>query len=210
MGPVKPGSMARKAENTLQALGLNVPVSRRRVKATNQAVEAFERAQGRLPQGSEWDTIFTNKTLAVPLATTLGLGALADREEYANGGPVAEPVTVGPLHSRVPGRTDHLAITVPEGAFVVPADVVAYLGEGNSTAGLDRASEMFPSPRALRANGGKVPIAAAGGEYVVSPEMVMEIGGGDLQRGHDTLDKWVVKTRNEHINHLKRLPRPEK
>jgi hypothetical protein len=148
--------------------------------------------------------------LAVPLAVPAGLGALDDREEFANGGSVGEPVTVGPLHSRVPGRTDALAITVPEGAFVIPADVVAYLGEGNSTAGLDRVSDMFPSPRALRANGGTVPIAAAGGEYVLSPETVMEIGGGDLKRGHNALDSWVVKTRRDHINHLKRLPRPEK
>jgi len=212
-GSISPKKGANAIRSDLAADGITVPVTAPRVKETNRAVDAFYNATGRYPRPDEYAKVFNDQTLAIPFALGLGglgYGALDDREEFANGGSVGEPVTVGPLHSRVPGRTDALAITVPEGAFVIPADVVAYLGESNSTAGLDRVSDMFPSPRALRANGGTVPIAAAGGEYVLSPETVMQIGGGDLKRGHNALDAWVVKTRRDHINHLKRLPRPEK
>ena len=41
----------------------------------------------------------------------------------------------GLLNSSVPGRTDQLNRIVPAGAYVVPADVVSGLGEGNTQAG---------------------------------------------------------------------------
>lgn len=125
--------------------------------------------------------------------------------------PQQDPFVVGALHSSVPGRTDNLKISVPEGAYVIPADIVSALGQGNTTAGLKLLEELLPrKDLQLMAKGGKVPIAAAGGEYVVSPDAVAALGGGDIKKGHDFLDKFVVKTRNKTINHLKRLPRPEK
>lgn len=41
----------------------------------------------------------------------------------------------GLLHSTVAGRTDQLQVQAPAGAYVIPADVVSGLGEGNSLAG---------------------------------------------------------------------------
>lgn len=49
----------------------------------------------------------------------------------------------GFLHSNVPGRTDKLPISVSGGAYVLPADHVAALGQGNSLAGADRVNKMF-------------------------------------------------------------------
>jgi len=49
----------------------------------------------------------------------------------------------GFLHSPVPGRTDKLPITVKGGAYVLPADHVAALGQGNSLAGADKVNKMF-------------------------------------------------------------------
>src|SRR5882672_9975634 len=49
----------------------------------------------------------------------------------------------GFLHSAVPGRTDKLPISVSGGAYVLPADHVAALGQGNSLAGADRVNKMF-------------------------------------------------------------------
>lgn len=66
--------------------------------------------------------------------------------------------------------------------------------EGGQTSG-------FPTP---------VPIIAAGGEYVIPPEKVAEIGGGDVDHGHNVLDKWVVEQRNKLVKTLKNLPPPAK
>lgn len=129
----------------------------------------------------------------------------------------------GPLLSEVPGRTDHHAIDVPEGAFVIPADIVSGLGEGNTLAGTKILENMFPPP--LRAGkikrhseipapsrhmGGAVPIAAAGGEYIIAPETVAEIGGGNLEQGFKTLDEFVKLVRANTIATLSTLPEPQK
>jgi 8-oxo-dGTP pyrophosphatase MutT (NUDIX family) len=42
---------------------------------------------------------------------------------------------VGPIHSAVAGRTDHLPITVESGSYVLPADIVSAGGSGNTLAG---------------------------------------------------------------------------
>lgn len=49
----------------------------------------------------------------------------------------------GFLHSNVPGRTDKLPISVAGGAYVLPADHVAALGQGNSLAGANTVNKMF-------------------------------------------------------------------
>src|SRR5882757_6598487 len=51
----------------------------------------------------------------------------------------------GFLHSSVPGRADKLPITVGGGSYVLPADHVAALGQGNSNAGANIVSRMFKS-----------------------------------------------------------------
>lgn len=134
---------------------------------------------------------------------------------FANGGQVrggssGEPIHAGPLHSTVPGRTDHLPITVAEGSFVLPADVVSGLGQGNTNAGMQVVEQMFPLPRIRRMSGGRVPIAAAGGEFVIHPDTVAQLGGGDLSKGHKALDDFVLRTRAQTINKLRALPPPEK
>lgn len=70
-----------------------------------------------------------------------------------------------------------------------------------------------PSIRRRFADGGKsdhVQIIAAGGEYVVYPDAVAEVGNGSLTDGHKVLDKFVLHTRKKHITTLKKLPGPKK
>jgi hypothetical protein len=55
-----------------------------------------------------------------------------------------------------------------------------------------------------------VDIVAAGGEFIVPPDKVAELGGGDLKRGHDLLDAMVKHIRKTTIKTLKRLPGPKK
>lgn len=164
----------------------------------------------------------------------------AIRIAKADGGPFnlkASPVKqivkthTGPIHSSVAGRTDHLPMEVPEGAYVLPADIVSALGEGNTMAGFKVAKSIFdvgdvtggtpyhapktPYGQTMphKADGGStsgVKIIAAGGEHVISPEAVMRIGKGNLDDGHQILDHFVKQVRAGTIKKLSRLPGPKK
>jgi hypothetical protein len=64
------------------------------------------------------------------------------RKPRATGG----KVHTGAIHSAVAGRTDHLPMHVPSGAYVIPADIISAMGEGNTTAGFKVAKSIFSSP----------------------------------------------------------------
>lgn len=157
---------------------------------------------------------------------------IAGREIYHPG---------GFLNSPVAGRTDHLPLAVPADSHVIPADVVSGLGEGNSLNGAAQLDAMLhagpwgrralaspapgTAPRVPQAPPGSVPrerttsILAAGGEYVVRPEAVAEIGrrmkardprlrGSDLKAGHDALDAFILRARRYVVAKTKKLPGP--
>lgn len=137
----------------------------------------------------------------------------------------------GMIHSPTAGRADKLPMSVKPSSFIVPADVVSGLGQGNSSAGANALNRMFKmgpfgsgaaSPPATRrigkfADGGDVamdgpavPIMASGGEYSIPPDKVAEIGGGDINKGHEILDSMVAQTRKKTIKTLRKLPKPRK
>jgi len=121
----------------------------------------------------------------------------------------------GPIHSSVAGRTDHLPMHVESGSYVIPADIISAMGEGNTMAGFKAAKKIFAASMPM-ATGGEaagralVPIVAAGGEYVISPDEVASIGGGDMDHGHRVLDSFVKKMRAKTVQTLKALPGPKK
>lgn len=127
---------------------------------------------------------------------------------------IAEEARSGSLRHDGHGRTDDLPISVPPESFVIPADIVSALGQGNTAAGFKVLEDMFPpAPVQKFAAGGAagekpVPIVAAGGEFVVPPEHVKRVGGGDLKKGHDALRKFVEVIRKRTIAELKKLPGP--
>jgi hypothetical protein len=138
----------------------------------------------------------------------------------------------GPIHSPVAGRTDHLPMHVHSGSYVIPADIISAMGEGNTMAGFKAARRIFggtpyggsksvygatSAPYGMemphKAHGGEahaVPIVAAGGEYVIHPRDVVRIGNGSLEKGHQELDKFVKKMRRKTIKTLQKLPGPKK
>jgi hypothetical protein len=61
----------------------------------------------------------------------------------------------GPIHSAVAGRTDHLPMHVPSGSYVIPADIVSAMGEGNTMAGFKNIKRVF----------GGTPYGVKGGLY---------------------------------------------
>lgn len=124
----------------------------------------------------------------------------------------------GLLHSAVAGRTDHLKVDVPAGSYVIPADVVSGVGEGNTLAGariLQHIFEEGDDTPEQRAKGGQVerheavPILGAGGEYVVHPRHLKK-KFGSVENGHRVLDKWVVAERKRIANEMLSLPGPVK
>lgn len=117
-------------------------------------------------------------------------------------------VRTGALRHDGGGRTDDLEISVPGESFVIPADIVSALGQGNTMAGLKLLEQVFPSTPMQRASGGAVPIAAAGGEFIVGPDQVRRVGEGNMKKGHDNLRKFVINMRQHTIKTLKKLPNP--
>jgi hypothetical protein len=123
---------------------------------------------------------------------------------------------------------------VPSGAYVIPADIISAMGQGNTIAGFKVAKSIFsqpfyadkapggepyeqtvepyhqPMPRARGGRSNEVPIIAAGGEHVISPNDVVKIGQGSLEHGHDILDEFVKRMRARTVDTLKKLPGPKR
>ena len=161
------------------------------------------------------------------------------RKYRASGGKAGKDRIVhhGPINVAIPGRTDRLPIHVYSGAYVLPADIVSGLGEGNTLAG-NRVIEKMLLDGSLsgKSSGGSavalqhaqklkdkygirgpyheednlVPVIVAGGEYIIPPEKVQEIGEGDMDKGHAVLDAFVVSQRRALRKKLAKLPGPAK
>lgn len=102
-------------------------------------------------------------------------------------------VHTGPIHSPVAGRTDHLPMHVPSGSYVIPADIVSAMGEGNTDAGFRHMKLIFgglpygkrkgPYNEPIKAvpYGGKsdMPYGSHGGPY--DAEMPHKASGGSIE-----------------------------
>jgi len=87
--------------------------------------------------------------------------------------------------------------------------------KGGTSTKMTRASSLTKTNKMGFAEGGETdtaptPIIAAGGEYILSPEQVAHIGGGDIDAGHKILDQFVLQVRKKHIDTLKSLKPPKK
>lgn len=79
----------------------------------------------------------------------------------------------GLIHSTVPGRTDKLNVSVPADSYILPADVVSALGEGNTFAGASALDRVFSGQ----------PYGAKGGPYGAHIEELTRHGKG-APHGH--------------------------
>lgn len=95
-----------------------------------------------LKKGSSKETISDNISEMVRAGHPQNQAvAAALRTARAHGGKVHK----GPIHSSVAGRTDHLPMHVASGSYVIPADIISAMGEGNSMAGFKVAKDIFSS-----------------------------------------------------------------
>ncbi len=121
--------------------------------------------------------------------TTVSPGGLSS---HAWGGPepAGDHLHTGPIHSPVAGRTDHLPMHVPSGSYVIPADIISSMGEGNTMAGFKHMRRMFggsPYSGATAPYGGTSapygqgdsdePYGASGGPY--NEPLPGKAGGGE-------------------------------
>ena len=238
-GPPLPPSRGFASDPTMTAMpGLGAAIA-----ASPRAVHpVFGNAD---PTRTEQDTGMMSPEDALLIrkkaATLHGMDPTADN--FAKGGRAKpamvkppKPVHVGMIKSSTPGRTDRLPMAVPKDSYVVPADVIGGLGQGNSDAGAKIVNDMLhPHRMKLRLVGarhkpglafGKAPhgmaaggpadagepvdIIAAGGEMVIPPDDVLAVGGGDMKEGHRLFDQFVLGARKQIAQRMMRLAPPKR
>lgn len=119
----------------------------------------------------------------------------------------------GPVRGGSPGRADHRPGNVARGSYVVPADVVSSLGQGNTESGhgvLGHALKQAKQNRGPiafaqggQAGGGEpIPVRLSDGEFVYGPEDVAQLGGPEA------LDELIASVRAHTAEALKKMPAP--
>jgi len=101
-------------------------------------------------------------------------------------------------------------MSMEDNSFILPADVVAAMGNGSSQAGLQALRDnISPDIQMVRGNGdgmsdsipaniaGTQPALISDGEAYVPPGVVRAMGGGDMKKGADGLYALMDKTRQE-------------
>lgn len=134
---------------------------------------------------------------------------VARKAHKANGGAVYE----GYIPGATGGRTDNKDISVASGSYIIPADILSGLGEGNSHAGWAALAKEYGLDKPHKADGGgigdPVDIVAASGEGVIPPQNIIA-KHGDLDTGHKILDAMVSHVRKKTIKKLSSLPKPKR
>lgn len=150
---------------------------------------------------------------SLPAGATTGEHFTDDRPLFMPG--ISSSLGHGLIKSPVPGRTDQLPLTVPKDSYIVPADVISGLGQGNTDAGWPLLKRILAARGAniddgAPVKGEGVEIIAAGGEGVIHPEVVSVLGDGDVKKGHRLLDDIVLSVRKQTAKRLSSLPGPKR
>ena len=178
-----------------------------------------------------------NKRALGGIETASQMGDMAGRTRMMASG-IDRIHPSGLVMSPVAGRSDHIPMGLGSNSYVIPADVISGIGQGNTIAGghafdamlhkgpygmklpIPKISGTLPKPNAmprvvaphLYTRGGRtkgtVPTIVAGGERIVSPEEVARLSGGDYKKGHEMLDRWVLEARKHALKVTKKLPGP--
>lgn len=127
--------------------------------------------------------------------------------------PVGAMAQGGPVRGQGGGQEDAIITTSRPKNFIIPADVVADIGDGSSNEGHNRLLQTWSrmgfnvSPRGF-AKGGSVPVALSQDEHEVPAEVVSALGRGSNARGTDMLDTMIRKVREHKAK--KGFPPPAK
>ena len=113
--------------------------------------------------------------------------------------------TGGFITGHTGGQADEVLDAIPENSYVISADVVADLGDGNSLAGAKKLAERFEvsriPPRSMKhvnhfARGASVSARVSDGEYIVPVHAVVSLGKGNPSIGSKKLDNLMKNVRH--------------
>ena len=140
---------------------------------------------------------------AVPHAAPgmLRTPALEARGPGSRGGVEVKFATGGPVPGATPGRADLVNATVPAGTYILPADVVSGMGQGNSAAGIQALHALFAQLPKSPAPTQDAKVRLSGGEFAVTPEMLMQLGSAQL-------DNLVKSVRQQSAQAVASMPPP--
>jgi hypothetical protein len=143
-----------------------------------------------------------------------GSGEQPTPQRLANGGKVSSTkndskraTVTGYIDSKTGGVSDKLAYNAGKDSYVLPADVVSGLGDGNSNAGAKILDDKYKD-RAKTPSKATVPVKLSGGEYVIHPSAVKRAGGGNIDKGLDHFDSLVHRVRARTIHALNKKKAP--
>ena len=134
---------------------------------------------------------------------------------YAKGGRVSNKTYYDGITK---GQDDRVPTTLREGDFVLTADVVSSLGDGNSRAGANILQQMINQVSSTqhptlvkKINNSAAPIKAlvSDGEFVVPKNVVLAVGQGDLDKGARVFQNLMKKVRNSKNDKNKLPPRAQ-
>jgi hypothetical protein len=193
------------------------PVASARAAAGDQRVIANRAGAARHGGADTADRGYLDPYRAKTTGSSGGTGTLGPPNPFPN-----KPNIGGVVGGLVGGPVGYLAGSLLGGKATGPADFIDGGGLGTSSGTFSGGpfsgamNMLGVTPYTPKAAGGRaedgdaVPIVAAGGEYVISPEEVTHIGNGSLDDGHKILDAFVKKMRKKTIRTLQSLPGPKK
>jgi hypothetical protein len=145
------------------------------------------------------------------LGPNMSPGGLAS-QGFADGGRVSAHKFArgsGLFSGSAPGRADTVSTMLLPGGHVVPADVVAGLGEGNTAAGAKRLQHSISrAPKVKHTAHGATPVKVSSGEFYIHPAHVAALGGGDLDKGHEALRQMAAHVRQNVVQHATTVDAP--
>ena len=116
----------------------------------------------------------------------------------------------GLMRDATPGRADAIHTHIPAHSYVIPADVVSGIGQGNTAAGAKVLDAVcHHAPKAQPPSREMVKVRLSGGEYRIPPEVVTGMGRGNPKKGSDHFDDLVKQIRSKTVADIKSQKPPK-
>lgn len=141
----------------------------------------------------------------------------SNRFAFKDGGSIDEPeiIDIGTLKETSPiegddkGQDDNIHVKAPVGGYVLDADVVSSIGDGNTDAGfkeINRYLENLEKKHIKKIKPKLIDCAFSTGELQIDPRDVTAIGKNDLEKGHKVLNQFVKEVRAHKKHSIDSIP----
>ncbi len=141
----------------------------------------------------------------------------SNRFAFKDGGSIDEPeiIDIGTLKETSPiegedkGQDDNIHVKAPVGGYVLDADVVSSIGDGNTDAGfkeINRYLDKLEKKHIKKSKPKLIDCAFSTGELQIDPRDVTAIGKNDLEKGHKVLNQFVKEVRAHKKHSIDSIP----